>query len=193
MRYGTMGVKELKRKQKLDVVAGKSVSESIEDYVDSEITPGPSTSKPQRKIKKRDNSVEKENLLAKERSNLNKGIKGKGIGKKTKREASMVMKELYDIREENMGTGNAFTDKQNDNIDINDSVLDMPVYFEDDLECGGELTIENCPLSDLLIISSIDAAENIETGLNNVSQSDHAGESNCSIGNNEQNILSQKL
>ncbi|CAG5035401.1 unnamed protein product [Parnassius apollo] len=40
MRYGNMGVKELKRKRKLDVVAGKSVSESTEDYVDSEVTQG---------------------------------------------------------------------------------------------------------------------------------------------------------
>lgn len=45
MRYGTMGVLELKRKRKLDVVVGKSVSASTEDYVDSEVTPGPSTSR----------------------------------------------------------------------------------------------------------------------------------------------------
>lgn len=156
------------------------------DYVDSEVIPDPSTSKPQRKIKKIDNSVDKETLLPKETINLNKSIKGKGIGKKTKREASMLMEKLYDIREENLGTGNAFTDKQNDYIDVYDSVLDMPVYFEDDLECGGELTIENCPLSDDLLIVKSAAAKNIVTGLNNVSQSDHAGETNYPLGNNEE-------
>ncbi|CAG5035398.1 unnamed protein product [Parnassius apollo] len=103
----------------------------------------------------------------------------------------MLMEELYDIREENVGTGNAFTDKRNDNIDISDSVLDMPVYFEDDLVCGGELTIANYPLSDLLIINPTAAAENIETGLNNVSQSDRAGESNSPLGNNEEESVAE--
>ncbi|CAG4957952.1 unnamed protein product [Parnassius apollo] len=98
MRY-TMGVKELKRKWKLDVVAGKSVSESTEDYVDFEVTPGPH-----------------------------------------------------------------------------------------DLECGGKLTIENYPLRDLLIINPTAAGENIETGLNNVSQSDHAGESNCRFHEEEYSV-----
>lgn len=129
----------------------KNLGESTENYVDSEVAPGSSTTQQQKSLQQSKKSVKKEILLPHETKNINKIVKGKGIGNKTKRKASTSMDQENNTREENVIII--------DNIDINERILDMPVYFQDDLECGGEVTIENCSLH--LIVNPTEAAKNV--------------------------------
>lgn len=98
--------------------------------------------------------------------------------------------ELFNqTSDKNVERDSTTIDLINYNKDNNYSLIDMPVYFEDVLEFGEELTIENCQLSDALPRKPIAADVNKEISLNNFNQPttcDEAGVIESQINNNKE-------
>ncbi|XP_045497433.1 MFS-type transporter clz9-like [Colias croceus] len=166
MQYDTIAVKDIKRKRKINVVAGKSVGEDFlqaEEDRDTENVAGSSTSKKkncleQNKSNKIKKLTEKENK-PQERKKPETSVKGKGIGKKTKQKESTPMTESFS---------------------------NIPIFNADELECGGELEIEDVPLSDSLLFDCR-SDETLEMGNSCNTQFilDQVNKTECETSNNE--------
>lgn len=145
MRFGTMNIKEPRKKRKLEVVAGKSVS--AEEIKSNEQEQEPIKSKKKRVLKKT------ETIQLKPKS-----LKGKGVGKRTKPITNSEIKTC-DLNTLPLVNDNNIIEQA---TGLSDSdVVVMP--FDDDLITPFNISIENMPIVFAENLDCQESTQNIYT------------------------------
>ncbi|XP_039755804.1 uncharacterized protein LOC120630605 [Pararge aegeria] len=146
MRYGTMDITEPKRKKKLEVIPGRSVSNENEDYIEEES---------QQKTKKRrltskiiQNNKENTTTKTYDGKERNK-YTGKGVAKKTKSQDQNIA-EKENKQENGQDTEKIQLDTINDlDFIANNFIESMPIIMEDMFLCENEIVIHDIQINEM--------------------------------------------